>query len=135
MKLSRSVVTVIILLSINISVFGFTDGIWEQVASPTTSRLCFVYFVAKDDGWAVGDDGIIIHYDGNNWSIVGSPTGNVLWSVYFTSPDTGWAVGNFGTILQYDGEIWNTFTSPTTEHLYSVFFYLSHQWVGSWLGS
>jgi len=98
------------------------SGGWQEVESPTDKDLCSVFALSKDNAWAVGDSGVIIHWDGETWSLVESPTSERLNSVYFVSPDDGWAVGNSGTILHYDGNNWHKVESPTSEILCSVYF-------------
>ena len=94
---------------------------WHIVDSPTTKSLNSVYFVTEDDGWAVGNSGTIVHYDGSRWSIVESPTEADLHSVYLVSPNDGWIVGNWGTILRYDGTDWQVDYQDSSKHLFSVF--------------
>lgn len=107
---------------------------WHVIESPTTQYLFSVYFVSENDGWAVGDDGTIIHYDGNNWNIVESPVADLLESIYFIEPNDGWIVGGSGKILHYQGENWEEVASPTSEPLCSVFFVTPYDgWaVGGW---
>jgi hypothetical protein len=50
-------------------------------------------------GWAVGENGIILKYNGVAWSIQDSVTPNTLYSVFFTDTSYGWAAGEHGTIL------------------------------------
>jgi len=52
--------------------------------------------VNSTDGWAVGSDGIIIHWDGTSWSNVASPTGAWLSCVEMVSSTDGWIVGADG---------------------------------------
>lgn len=73
------------------------------------------------DGWAVGEDGIVIHWDGSNWSNVTSPTTDTLTSAFMVSSSDGWAVSVFGTIIHWDGTVWSNVTSPTRRDLNSVF--------------
>jgi chitodextrinase len=89
--------------------------------SPTTNWLRSVFMVSADDGWAVGNDGTIIRWDGTNWNIVTSPTTQSLLSVFMVSSTIGWAVGNHGTIIRWDGTNWSEITSPTSYDLESVF--------------
>ena len=75
------------------------------------------------DGWAVGSEGTILHYDGTSWSEVSSPTSNDLYSVSMVSPTDGWTVGGTleqSTILHYDGTFWSKVSSPTSNQLLSV---------------
>ncbi len=45
------------------------------------------------DGWAVGDGGVILHWDGSAWRQADSPTTYPLYSVALSSASDGWAVG------------------------------------------
>jgi photosystem II stability/assembly factor-like uncharacterized protein len=54
-----------------------------------------VQFIDKDEGWAVGDDGVIWHSidGGKTWERQKSGTRASLRGVHFQSPYSGWAVG------------------------------------------
>ncbi|MCK4328561.1 hypothetical protein KAX02_01840 [candidate division WOR-3 bacterium] len=100
---------------------------WHEVESPTTKDLYSVFALSENNAWAVGEAGVIIHWNGSDWSTVESPTEAHLSSIYFVSPNDGWAVGGCsynrsGTILHYDGNSWHKVESPTSEGLYSVYF-------------
>ena len=99
------------------------QGSWSTATSPTGEILLSVFMVSASDGWAVGDDGVILHYSGGSWSIVTSPTTRDLASVFMVSASDGWAVGfgGPGMILHYSGGSWSVVTSPTTDNLRSVF--------------
>lgn len=94
---------------------------WKEVESPTTRTLWSMFFVNKDNGWAVGDSGTIVHYDGTSWNAFESPTTSDLRSVYFPSDADGWAVG-YGVILHYDGTEWCEAYSDSYAEFYSVWF-------------
>ena len=55
--------------------------------------------VSADDGWAVGDHGTMLHWDGNAWTRVVAPTTSPLHDVSMISATDGWAVGGSATIL------------------------------------
>jgi hypothetical protein len=74
--------------------------------SPTAQFLESVYMVSADDGWAVGWNGAIIHWNGTDWSNVASPTTQNLYEVFMVSASDGWAVGVFGTIIRWTGTVW-----------------------------
>ena len=98
------------------------SGGWQEVESPTDKDLYSVFALSEDNAWAVGDSGVIIHWDGETWSLVESPTSERLNSVYFVSPDDGWVVGNSGTILHWDGSMWKVEDSPVSVDLSDVQF-------------
>jgi len=71
--------------------------------------------VSASDGWAVGDSGTIIRWNGTGWNNVSSPipVGKHLFSVDMVSSTEGWAVGSDGCIIHWDGTRWSNVTSPT----------------------
>jgi len=81
------------------------QGSWSTATSPTGEILLSVFMVSASDGWAVGGNGVILHYSGGSWSVVTSPTTDNLRSVFMVSASDGWAVGfgGPGTILHYTG--------------------------------
>ena len=97
-----------------------TAGNWRVLTSPVGAgnlrvpppvplpNLRSVHFTASNDGWAVGDNGTIMKYDGTTWSIYQTApiVPNNLTSVYTISPIDGWAVGTNGTILRLTGSGW-----------------------------
>jgi len=75
--------------------------------SGTTNNLKDVWGSSATDIFAVGADGIILHYDGNpegTWSAMDSSiTTNTLNGVWGSSASDVFAVGDDGIILHYDG--------------------------------
>ena len=71
---------------------------WNNITSPipVDKHLFSVNIVNSIDGWAVGSDGCIIHWDGNSWSDVTSPTSAGLSCVDMVSSSDGWIVGADG---------------------------------------
>jgi len=73
-----------------------------------------------DFGFAVGDSGTILKYNGTTWTKLTSPTTQSLNSVNIVSTNEAWAVGAAGVILKWNGTSWSTFTSPTTTALNQI---------------
>jgi len=71
-------------------------------------------------GFAVGNSGTILQYNGSNWVSVSSPTTNNLFGVYVVSGSEAWAVGSSGTIIEWNGSTWSTVSSPTATQLNSI---------------
>ena len=96
----------------------------STVASPL--NLYGLYFVDPLTGWAVGDDGTILHTTdgGKSWNPQARKSGNHLQSVAFVDAKTGWAVGFNGTILHTTdgGQSWNPQASNSAGRLQSVAF-------------
>lgn len=125
------------ILSVLILTFGIqpvaASGSRSTAESPTDRTLISVYMLSSTDGWAVGEGGTIIRWNGSSWSTIASPTKDYLMSVYMLSRSDGWAVGfppgagwavgidKGGTIIRWDGSSWSNVTSPTTSALYSVY--------------
>lgn len=94
-----------ILRSVRIQTFG-------TVPIPTTK------------GWAVGDNGTILQFDGFSWTAVNpgfSITGN-LYGLDATGAGAVYAVGDGGLIVHSadTGKTWGTLTSPVSSALFSV---------------
>jgi hypothetical protein len=50
--------------------------------------------------WAVGDAGLVVHYENGRWRRVASDDADDLLSVWASSPTEAWAVGRNGTIVR-----------------------------------
>lgn len=103
---------------------AFTDGsaalthyngsAWEDVPLPPldrdTAALFKVWGVSGDDVWAVGDNGVILRFDGSEWAQVASGTARDLISLWGTGPDEIVAVGgrDVGAVARWDGAQWTT---------------------------
>jgi serine/threonine protein kinase len=85
-----------------------------------TGRLEGVWGSARDDAWAVGERGAILHWDGQRWSRVESGSVADLYAVRGSARDDVWATGDWGTILHWDGRSWSQRPSGTTALLADV---------------
>ena len=98
---------------------------WRVSPSPTGEDLFDVAMGSGgyDDAWAVGNGGVIIHYDGNSWKQVDhNLTNSDLRGIDISSADEIVVVGNEGVILQKSGPTsgWTLATSPVSSKLNSV---------------
>jgi hypothetical protein len=71
-----------------------------------TQALRGIWGSAKDDIWVVGNEGVMLHYDGKSWQSKQSGTSNDLTNLSGTAPDDVWAVGSNGVIMHFDGRAW-----------------------------
>ena len=117
--MSRSFGLKVILLIMIVSLCVGVPIIMRTRAAALT--LGSVFMVGADDGWAVGEAGTTIHWNGTDWNTWTSSTTEYLSSVFMVSSSDGWAVGRSGTIIRWNGTVWNPVTSPTTSWLRSVF--------------
>ncbi len=88
---------------------------------PVTNDLNSVYFLDANNGYAVGDDGVIIHNDGTIWSEETSPVMKDIYDIYMFSGTDGFAVGDWGSVVIKDGDTWEVATDiPTNNDLYAI---------------
>jgi photosystem II stability/assembly factor-like uncharacterized protein len=90
--------------------------------TPVTDTINAICLVNKKLGWAVGNNGLIMQYDGQTWNKIqtGLAQNQNFMAVGFLNETEGWAVGTQGTILHYNNGQWTQDTSPTQEVLYSI---------------
>ncbi len=109
-------------------------GVWEQETSPilgSPNQLADVFFLAPDDGWAVGyeiSEGVILHRDATGWSqatLSGIPC--AFAEVEFLDADHGWALCAYVSdtlAYRYDMGTWSavpfSLTFEDTVVLYDV---------------
>jgi photosystem II stability/assembly factor-like uncharacterized protein len=76
---------------------------WQQQNSGVQSDLHDVRFLDALEGWAVGDEGTIIHTNdgGLHWTTERSGTEHPLERIFFADRTRGWAVGFGGTVVTY----------------------------------
>jgi hypothetical protein len=105
-----------------------------SITSPVTTNLNAVYILSNAtppanpslndfDAWAVGDGGVILHWNGTQWTEQNSSTTDNLYGVIMTNATNGWAVGGSstkGTILHYDGQNWSSWTNISYQTATSV---------------
>lgn len=78
---------------------------WRQARDvPTQAMLTGLFFLNNEDGFAVGQDAVILetHDGGETWALryVDINRGLPLFAVHFLSPDHGIAVGALGLVLE-----------------------------------
>ena len=99
---------------------------WYNQVSGTSVSLNSVHFSDVNNGWAVGEYGIIMHTrdGGEFWSTQTSGDTAELRSVYFTDAYKGWAAGEEGIIIHTNdgGENWSTQYSRDDYYLNGLFF-------------
>jgi hypothetical protein len=76
--------------------------------------------VDAPDGWIVGDDGVILRWNGTDWNQVPSPTDADLRGVYMLNSTDGWAVGIDGVTIHWNGTSWTQVSSGTAVNLLDI---------------
>jgi hypothetical protein len=105
-----------------------SDQPWEWVEVPAPYRqstgIDACDFIAPDDGWAVGSNGIILHWDGSDWTAFEGPRPKYyftsLYDVQMLASDNVWAVGELGYVAHWDGEKWHDVSLPTEYDLNNI---------------
>ena len=86
----------------------FYDGANFSATDVTAARgldsLSGLWASSPTDVWAIGDDAIVAHYDGQAWTgtIVGSPFPSSIWG---SGPSDVYVLGTFD-FMHYDGSVW-----------------------------
>lgn len=85
---------------------------WYRIPVAFKREIYHLDFANKENGWAVGDKGMILvtHDGGVNWQIQKTGTDKALYNVDFRDEHDGFAVGAKGVILRTEngGEVWET---------------------------
>ncbi len=92
------------------------------VAAPDASLRIIdaVLRLSAAAGWAVGDNGTVLQWDGTNWIAGISNTTEDLYSIHCESASNCWAVGNNGETIYWDGSAWSQVSSGTNGFLLGV---------------
>jgi photosystem II stability/assembly factor-like uncharacterized protein len=87
---------------------------------PLNTNLEGIWGTSIDDVFAVGDQGVILHYDGKEWDSMNSRTTHNLFKIWGNSDSDVFAVGGSGVIMHFDGSEWYGMVSRSTDDLYGV---------------
>lgn len=96
--------------------------------------LLSVAFPTRNDGWACGRWGTVLHTadGGKTWEYQKTGTDYTLSSIYFGDSKNGWAVGDEGIIIHTEdgGKTWVKQKSPVSYFLMGVHFADTHKgWI------
>jgi hypothetical protein len=98
----------------------YTDTSWNSLTTQIATDLLGVYGFASDDVFAVGVDGVILHWDGSVWTLQESGVSEDLNAVWGSSSTNVFAVGKLGLIVHWDGVVWSIMPSGILEQLHGV---------------
>lgn len=93
-------------------------GCWDPEPCPIT--LYAVDMLSAAEGWAVGEGGTILRWDGRRWRPQASPTTQTLRAVSMVSASDGWAAGANGTLLRWNGSAWAPQALGITDQIYDL---------------
>ncbi len=87
---------------------GYFDGMrWREAVIPQEAILNDVWSAGPKDTYAVGRDGVILHFDGQSLTPMKSGTDEDLTRVHGTPGGEAFAAGR-GVFLQFDGDVWSS---------------------------
>jgi photosystem II stability/assembly factor-like uncharacterized protein len=95
-------------------------GQWKLHTTTSYGKLWAAHFLNSNNGWAVGENGTILHYNGVSWTKVSSPTNTFLTTVAFLDSLNGWAAGDSGIILYYNGVSWQKQEIVTNSTIWDI---------------
>ena len=75
---------------------------------------------SPDSIYAVGDEGLILHWNGVDWRRMVSGTKSALYSIWGYDDTHILAVGDFGLVLRWNGDNWAEFYVGTENFLFDI---------------
>jgi hypothetical protein len=87
---------------------------------PSKHDLFDVWGSAASDVWAAGDQGTLLHWDGQAWALVDAGTSVRLSAVWGLRADDVYIAGASGTILHWNGKAWSVLQEGPSYTLYGV---------------
>jgi hypothetical protein len=96
---------------------------WDGTTwTPTqgSDTLYGIWGTAQNDVTAVGDRGLIRHFDGQTWSTVQSGLTTRLNAIWGSAPGDAWIVGDGGVILHLQNGAWSRVASGTERNLSAI---------------
>jgi len=91
-----------------------------RVAKPGTDEVFALWGSSAADIWAVGENGLLLHWDGASWQLNQSPSSAAITGIWGSANDDIWAVDGFGHFLHFDGIAWRLSAAQNFGPLTSV---------------
>lgn len=92
----------------------------EPIPKEVNSDLLAIWGTSDADLFAVGQAGLIMHYDGRAWIRMESGTMMILHDVSGSSSNRVFAVGMGGALLGYDGKAWKPVEASLAGTFYGI---------------
>ena len=92
---------------------------WHRVELSVNPDFTGVWGSGPNDVFAVGSNGLVIHYDGTGWAVQPSGTSSLLLGVFGLGPDDVYAVG-VNVALHYDGTTWSPMPGTEGTELWGI---------------
>jgi hypothetical protein len=97
-----------------------------QSPLPQGHTIRALWATSASDQWAVGDQGLILHWDGRSWAGLPSGLSFGLHALWGQSANDVWAVGENGSVLHYTGTFWQRLSTGTDRWLRAIWGTSSH---------
>jgi len=108
---------------------------WTSVAPVDPRRLLEVKVVAPNDAWAVGEEGVVLRWNGSSWAVVDVGAGSeTLRAVQVHGSDV-WIVSDSGAIYRGNGSSWTVERTVTPEPLVVLWTAAGRLWTASMSGA
>lgn len=98
---------------------------WQKIPIETSSSIYQLWGLSKNNLWAVGQDGLIAHWNGKSWQVTKPITDLDLYDIWGCAENDVWAVGGgkfhayprdvyeFQSVtLHFDGKQWQRIKTP-----------------------
>jgi len=95
------------------SIVHYHNGKIEDVPVPIKVQFLDIVMFDNNEGWVVGDKGVILHYSQGQWQQIPSPVNTPLVAIDMLNPEEGWAIGTFGVLLHYHNGQWERVEVPS----------------------
>lgn len=90
---------------------------WRAMTSPTQTKLLALWVAADDSVYAVGDAGVVLHYDGTSWTPQPGPSSDTLTGIWGSGSELVVVASN-GNAFHYAGGAWQSI-APLLDSLQS----------------
>ncbi len=85
-------------------------------------NLLGIWGTSANNVFAVGDDGVILNYDGSKWRKEASPVDSSLYCIRGINKNRVFACGSKGVIIEYDGKEWKKNRTGIDKFINSIWF-------------
>jgi hypothetical protein len=103
-----------------IATYSAEDDKWTAEEHDSGLNLYGVSGNNSSDIWAVGEQGLVLHWNGTKWLTVDIGTRANMWGVWSPSGNLAFVVGNNGSAYSIQGNIVTELNTGVNEHLYAV---------------
>ena len=102
-------------------IFRYHQGAWTLAYDLFLDvTILDIWGSSPDSIYAVGDEGLVLHWNGVDWQRMVSGTKSALYSIWGYDDTHILAVGDFGLVLRWNGETWAEFYAGTENFLFDI---------------